>query len=124
MRPALLALVLAACGKSPEECRTYATDLGGLLERAAEEPPPFLSVPGGVKLVERSDLPRRPEPYGPQIEINTAAVWFHGEQLTGSELSKALTDDLAKRKLEQERYRTTEPIDPQLVYFVIDAKAP
>jgi len=47
MRPALLALVLAACGKSPEECRTYATDLGGLLERAAEEPPPFLSVREG-----------------------------------------------------------------------------
>jgi hypothetical protein len=126
MRAVLLALALAACGTSPEQCRTYASELGALLERAAEEPPTFLPTPEDLMLVERADLPRRDESYSKAIEITATVTRLDGAVLTQPELAKALAEELAKRKQELERYppRSGDPSDPRLVYFVIDARAP
>ncbi len=126
MRHLVLAVLLAACGTSPEECRTYANDLGALLLRAAEEPPSFFSLPDDLTLVERTDLPRRDEQYSKAIEITATVTRFADEVLDQPQLAKALAEEWTKRTRELELHpsRPGAPLDPRLVYFVIDARAP
>lgn len=124
--PGLLLSTVGACGTSPEECRTYANDLGALLLRAAEEPPSLFSLPDDLALVERTDLPRQDDPYAKAIEVTEAVTRFGYDVLDQPQLAKALADEWMKRARELELYpsRPGHPIDPGLVYFVIDARAP
>jgi hypothetical protein len=131
MRIALAALLLAASagacgGTSPEECRTYANELGAMLELAAQDPPAVMSLPDDLSPVVRSDLPRRDEPWAKSIEITPTETRYFGESVPHSELSRLLASDLDVQTKMLERYPGNPDAprpDPRLVYVVIDARA-
>jgi hypothetical protein len=126
MRLVLLGLVLTACGSSPEDCRSYAKELSAMLSLAAEDPPNPVYVPDEVKLVERNDLPRQYAPYAKAIEILPTETRFDGQKIERTELARHLADELVARTEQQRRYppRAGRPLEPRLVYLVIDARAP
>lgn len=123
-----LALAAAACsdGKSKDQCRAEATAVGDLLVAAAQEPAAMLVLRDEVRLVTRTDLPRRKDvSRAPVVMLAPAAMTVDDKPIADV---AALTDQLtlSRAMLEEElqRYPQAEGRERRRVYFMIDPAMP
>ena len=115
-------MLLAACGKSAEQCRTEARELGALLADIDTEPGPIWSTK--AKLVARADLPR------PGAGTTTVTL-FAGRSLlaetemqTPQKLREALDESRRQRAAFDEVGSRRHRPDPRRIYFLVDEATP
>lgn len=121
----LLAVALAACGKSKAECRTDAEAFGKLLA-AADTSGSLIQLSHRMKLVERSDLTAKPT-LAPVVNITATEISYQGTLIGDPEdLVERLAAAHAKirEELELGRYSPHDRPDPRSLLFVIDAETP
>jgi hypothetical protein len=121
--------VLAACGgKSAEECRTEATEVGDLLVEAAKEPGSLFWLTDSEHLVTRTDLPvPRDWTTGPTIKLTAATTTFGDHVMADAaaiatrarETSSQIEADLATGRLRPQWVK-----EPRRVYLMIDPATP
>jgi hypothetical protein len=135
VRYALVVVVLAACGKSKDECRVEARAAGDLLVAAARELPMWFEPPDDLPLVTRTDLPARRDLRSGAVVIVTPTQlqiperWGSSGKLAAQTVTDpaALVDALRVEQEElqaaAERYPRGAP-DTRRVYLMIDPTVP
>jgi hypothetical protein len=124
VRPAIFCVLVlvAACGKSAEQCRTEARELGALFAGIDTEPGPIWSTE--AKLVARAELPKLGA-YGPMVTLFAGRIELEGRP--GSQTREMLAESLTATHRElveaAERGRSHRG-DPRRIYVLIDEATP
>jgi hypothetical protein len=118
--------LVAACGKSGPDCKARVGEVMAFLDKMDHEPP----VIGGiddVKLVQRPELPAKPNPLAEiALVLRPGKITSGGQELR----LEALADELTTRKQHAQDHadkmgpRFQKDFDPDRIAIAIDASTP
>jgi hypothetical protein len=126
---AVMVVMLAACGgKSADQCRQEATEVGELLVEAAKEAPALFGIADDMPLVTRTDLAVRKDLQQAPIVTLSAAQIRHGTTLLADldalAASLRAEHDQLLADLESGRMPRRWIEHDSRVYFAIDPQTP
>jgi hypothetical protein len=120
VRLTIFVVLLAGCGKSAEQCRTEARELGALLASIDTEPGPIWSTE--AKLVMRPELPKLGE-RAPELTLFPGRIQLdHRGTVTREMFAEALA--AAQAELADARRMRRDPPDARRIYVLIDGATP